>query len=218
MKQRWQRLPIENQCKGRYNRKMRFHDITDCDMVNGDGLRAVLWVSGCEMRCKNCQNPITWNPDCGVVWDEKSKEELFSYLSKDYISGLTLSGGHPLMECNLKDIYELVCEVNEKFPNKNIWLYTGYRLEDLIKSIYTSNYETDILRMKILDKIDILVDGRYIEELLDNNYQWAGSTNQRVIDIKETMKQLRDNIDENSSYDEIEKDISKYIIIHKSTI
>ena len=97
---------------------MRFHDITDCDMVNGDGLRTVLWVSGCEMGCKNCQNPITWNPDCGVVWDEKSKEELFSYLSKDYISGLTLSGGHPLMECNLKDIYELVCEVNEKFPNK----------------------------------------------------------------------------------------------------
>lgn len=155
---------------------MRYHDITKDDMKNGDGLRAVLWVSGCEHACPGCQNPITWDPDDGLIFDEKAKEELFGILSKDYISGLTLSGGDPLFPGNRKDILELLKEVKEKFPEKTIWLYTGYTYEEI----------KDLEHIKF---IDVLVDGRFIESLKDNKYEWAGSTNQRVIRLNEMTKE-----------------------------
>ena len=94
-------------------------------MLNGDGLRVVLWVSGCSHNCKGCQNPITWDPNGGLNFDEAAKQEIFDQLDKSYISGLTLSGGDPLHSANRVDVRDLAREVREKYPKKTIWLYTG---------------------------------------------------------------------------------------------
>lgn len=154
---------------------MRYHNITKDDMVNGEGLRVVLWVSGCNHHCKGCQNPITWDPDSGLIFDEAAKKELFDELAKDYIDGITFSGGDPLFAKNRPDIGQLAKEIKEKFPTKSIWLYTGYpwgTIEDL----------------SLLEFIDVLVDGRFVERLADVNYHWAGSTNQRIIDVQKSLK------------------------------
>ena len=149
---------------------MRYHDITKDDMKNGDGLRAVLWVSGCEHACPGCQNPVTWDPEDGLLFDEKAREELFEILGRDYISGLTLSGGDPLYPGNREDILSLLKEVKEAFPDKTVWCYTGY-LYDEVKNLPHMEY------------IDVLVDGKYVEALADKQYKWAGSTNQKVYDL-----------------------------------
>ena len=99
-------------------------------MNNGSGLRVVLWLSGCEHKCKGCQNPQTWDVNSGIPFDEKAKEELFRELSKDYISGLTLTGGDPLHEANLDGVLDLVNRFRLSFPNKSIWLYSGYTWEE----------------------------------------------------------------------------------------
>ena len=152
---------------------MRYHDITDCDMKNGDGLRCVLWVSGCDHCCKECQNPITWDPNGGLDFDDDAKTELFGYLSADYISGITFSGGDPLYYANRNDVTALAKEIKEKFPNKTIWLYTGFTYEQ-------------IEQLEIMDYLDVLVDGEFVVEQLDNQLYWRGSANQRVIDVKKT--------------------------------
>ena len=104
---------------------MRYHNITKDDMLNGDGLRVVLWVSGCSHCCKDCHNPITWDPDGGVLFDEQARQELFSQLEKPYISGITFSGGDPLHAANRLAVRELMEEIRERYPDKTIWLYTG---------------------------------------------------------------------------------------------
>ena len=104
---------------------MRYHNITKDDMLNGDGLRVVLWVSGCSHCCKGCQNPITWDVNGGVVFDESAKQEIFDQLDKPYISGITFSVGDPLHSANRMDVRTLMAEIREKYPNKTIWLYTG---------------------------------------------------------------------------------------------
>lgn len=154
---------------------MRYHNITRDDMLNGDGLRTVLWVSGCNHCCKDCQNPLTWDKDGGLLFDDTAKNELFTELEKPYISGLTLSGGDPLHPANVSEISELIKEVNKKFPQKTIWLYTGSSWED----IYT---------MPFMSMIDVLVDGEFIAALKDVKLLWKGSSNQRVIDVKSTLR------------------------------
>lgn len=101
-------------------------------MNNGDGLRVVLWLSGCSHHCYNCQNPQTWNPDNGIPFDEDAKQEIFEELSKNYISGITLSGGDPLYQENVSQVLPLIKEIKEKFPDKTIWLYTGYTYEQIM--------------------------------------------------------------------------------------
>lgn len=172
---------------------MNYHNITHDDMNNGDGLRVVLWLSGCFHHCKNCQNPQTWNPESGIPFDELAKQELFDELSKDYISGITFTGGDPLHENNLK-IVNLIYEIEEKFPEKTIWLYTGYTF-DYLKEMYKT-YSLSFcpwnewrVRWDIIKMCDVLVDGEYIEEQRDITLKWRGSKNQRVIDLKETFKQ-----------------------------
>jgi len=152
---------------------MRYHDITYDDMRNGDGLRVTLWVSGCDHRCLNCQNKITWDPDDGLIFDDKAQEELMNALSKDYILGLTISGGDPLFQTNIDEVTALCKKVKLTFPEKNIWLYTG------------SLYE-EISNMQVMDYIDICVDGEYIDAQKDIKLKWRGSSNQRVIDVKKT--------------------------------
>lgn len=154
---------------------MRYHNITHDDMLNGEGLRTVLWVSGCEHHCPNCQNPITWDINGGIPFDEAAERELFECLSPGYISGLTFSGGDPLHPDNRAEVTRLAKKVKSKFKDKDIWLYTGYLWEQI------SNLE-------VVNYIDVLVDGRFVEELKDNLLHWKGSSNQRIIDVAATLK------------------------------
>lgn len=147
---------------------MRYHNITKCDMLNGPGLRVVLWVAGCEHKCKNCHNPITWNINGGITFDFAAKKEIFDELAKDYIEGITISGGDPLHIANRKDVTKLVYEIKDKFPTKNIWLYTGYTYQQ-------------VKDLPVLKHIDVLVDGPFIEELKDEQLEWRGSSNQEII-------------------------------------
>ena len=105
---------------------MRYHNITKDDMLNGDGLRAVLWVAGCTHKCKGCHNPVTWDIEGGIPFDDAAKEELFEAIKPDYISGVTFSGGDPLHPANHVEVAVLAKEIKETFPNKTIWLYTGF--------------------------------------------------------------------------------------------
>lgn len=163
-------------------------------MLNGTGLRVCLWCSGCNHHCKNCQNPITWDPNDGAKFDTKAKNEIFDELSKDYISGITLTGGDPLNENNLESVLNLVNEIRLSYPEKTIWLYTGYTWEQIMYPVVTDDFnpERDKLvkmRQDIVRQCDVLVDGRYEEDKRDVAYHWAGSTNQRVIDIRRTLEQ-----------------------------
>lgn len=154
---------------------MNYHNITVDDMLNGDGLRVVLWVAGCSHLCPGCHNPITWDPDGGIPFGREAVNELYTKLYPDYISGLTFSGGDPLHFANRDVVLRLSKVLKYLMPNKTIWLYTGYLWED-IKDLPGIEY------------IDVIVDGRFVEELKDIRYPWAGSTNQRVIDVKKTIE------------------------------
>ena len=110
---------------------MNYHNITKCDLKNGEGIRVVLWVSGCEHKCIGCHNPQTWSKDSGIPFDESAKLEIFEELEKDYVTGLTLSGGDPLAKSNRNEILDLMIEVKDKFANKHIWCYTGYELNEI---------------------------------------------------------------------------------------
>ena len=154
---------------------MNYHNITKDDMLNGDGLRVVLWVSGCTHCCEECQNPITWDLGGGLPFDDKAEEELFADLAEPHCSGITFSGGDPLHPFNRSEVFRLAQKCKEKFPEKSVWSYTGFLWEDV----------KDEEGMKY---IDVLADGRYEKELSDNTLEWVGSSNQRVIDVQESLK------------------------------
>ena len=154
---------------------MQYHNITKDDMLNGDGLRAVLWVAGCGHACPGCHNPVTWDENGGLPFDEAAKQELFDELSKDYVAGVTFSGGDPLYPANREQIGALAQEIRARFPDKTIWLYTGYRFEQ-------------IADLPFLAAIDVVVDGPFIEAQKDTQLHWRGSANQRVIDVARTLE------------------------------
>jgi anaerobic ribonucleoside-triphosphate reductase activating protein len=162
---------------------MRYHNITKADMLNGEGLRVVLWVSGCSHHCQACQNAITWNKDDGLVFDEEAKEEIFKELDNDWCSGLTLSGGDPLFIDNRESIAKLVMEVRKKYPKKSIWCYTGYTWNELLEQ-----KETDKNLDTILNNIDVLLDGKFVLALASIKIHYVGSSNQCIIDVKESLK------------------------------
>ena len=167
---------------------MNYHNILHDDMRNGEGLRVVLFVSGCDHKCFNCQNPQTWNCDSGIEFDKAAREEIFKQLNNDYISGITFSGGDPLHKDNLEEVLDLIREIKTKFPTKNIWLYTGYTWNYIFDYINTVDVLSNEKRQNILKFVDVLVDGRYEENNADVNYHWAGSTNQKVIDVQKSLK------------------------------
>mgnify|MGYP004446675193 CR=1 FL=1 len=173
---------------------MNYLKIEHEDVCNGIGLRVVLWLSGCSHHCYNCQNPQTWNPDSGIQFDESAKQEIFTELSKDYISGITFSGGDPLYEYNLDEVLKLVQEIRISFPEKTIWLYTGYNF-DLLKleyneyKLYAANPTISPVRWEIISNIDVLVDGEYIDEQKDLSLKFRGSKNQHVIDVRQSLAQ-----------------------------
>lgn len=177
---------------------MNYHNITYPDQNNGDGLRVVLWLSGCSHHCAGCQNPQTWDCNSGILFDKDAKEELFRELNKDYISGLTLSGGDPLYENNLNEVLNLVNETRVLFPQKTIWLYTGYTWESIMNrtSVCTDDFDyieetyIDCLyeqRKNIIKQCNVVVDGRYIDSQRDITLKWRGSSNQRVINIQKSI-------------------------------
>lgn len=154
---------------------MRYHNITKDDMLNGDGLRVVLWVAGCEHCCKGCQNPVTWDPNGGLEFDESAKNEIFEQLDQSYIAGITFSGGDPLHCANRGGVKQLAMEIREKYPDKTIWLYTGDVWEDVM------NYG-------LMRYVDVLVDGEFAQDKKDTTLMWKGSSNQRVIDVQATLQ------------------------------
>ena len=197
---------------------MNYHTITYPDQNNGDGLRVVLWLSGCSHHCYNCQNPQTWDANSGIPFDESAKKELFRELDKDYISGLTLTGGDPLFESNLDGVLDLVTEFNKRynfqkvdfanpckidvseienqdkirlsFPNKSIWIYSGYQWEQLFNDgVYLTKECAGWKRREIIKQCTVMVDGRYIDSQRNPSKKWAGSDNQRVIDIWKSLEQ-----------------------------
>lgn len=161
---------------------MRYHNITKADMLNGEGLRVVLWVSGCSHHCHACQNAMTWNPNDGLVFDDSAKKEIFDELQHDWCSGLTLSGGDPLFLGNRCEISKLVKEVKVKYPNKTIWLYTGYTWDELL-----NQKEVDSDLDTILNNIDVLLDGKFILKLASEKIEYVGSSNQCIIDVKKSL-------------------------------
>lgn len=173
---------------------MNYHIIRTDDMLNGDGLRVVLFVSGCHHRCDGCHNPETWDVDGGKVFTEKSMAEIYNELDKEYISGITLSGGDPLAYENLPYIYDVVSNVRRKYPRKSIWLYTGYTWEHInavckgLHKVSREFNEKNRIRKDIVSCCDVVCDGKFVKSLADVNCPWVGSTNQRVIDVRETIK------------------------------
>ena len=162
---------------------MNYHNITKDDMNNGDGLRVVLWVSGCEHRCFDCQNPQTWRVSSGISFDYLAFKEILDELDKDYISGITFSGGDPLHSSNVQEILNMCTFIKSYYKNKSIWIYTGYTLEEII------DHSSWNKRRDILEYCDVLVDGRFEKDLRDTNLKWRGSSNQRVIDVQRSLKE-----------------------------
>ena len=178
---------------------LRILNITAPDINNGNGVRVTLWVAGCTNCCKGCHNQWTWSFDQGTVFRENKDriyEELSEWLDRDYVEGLTFSGGDPLTQNNdaLDDEMEIIKWFREKYPEKNIWLYTGCVLENL-REIPKFRFKDLRFRRKlikhkkrlanILDNIDVLVDGPYVEALRDIAHcPFRGSTNQRIIKMK----------------------------------
>lgn len=148
---------------------MNYKTITYPDVNNGIGLRVTLWLQGCSHHCFNCQNPMMWDENGGQEFNETTKEQLFEILSKPYIKGLTLSGGDPLY--SIKDLVPLLEDIKANFPKKNIWLYTGFSF----KQIFINKY----LR-QVLDYVDVIVDGKFENELKDISIAFRGSTNQNI--------------------------------------
>lgn len=178
---------------------MRYHNITKADMLNGEGLRVVLWVSGCSHHCHACQNAITWDPNDGLIFDDNAKKEIFDELSKDYCSGITFSGGDPLFLGNREEVAKLILEIRDKFKDKTIWLYTGYTFEELLVQKENDN-NLDI----ILNNIDVLLDGKFILKLADIKLHYVGSSNQYIIDVKKSLKEGKKvlYIDNNKLFEE----------------
>ena len=163
---------------------MRYLDITSPDINNGLGCRVTLWTSGCSHHCPGCQNPETWSFESGKEWDQSAKSELLEKLSKPYIKGLTLSGGDPMY--SEKDLIPVLKEIKEKFPEKDIWLYTGFELEQI------KDHE-------ILNYIDVLVDGQYIENLRDISLAFRGSSNQIIWEKSDNSEWVKSKLNKNEN-------------------
>ena len=159
---------------------MNYEKIDKCSVSNGLGVRTVFWISGCDIHCKNCHNQQTWDFNSGIPFTEDTMQELLYDLSKPYIKGCTLSGGHPLDPHNASEVLKIVKRVKMVFPNKDIWIYSGYVWENIIKD--------ETLR-EIMKYTDILVDGAYVDELRDISLPFRGSSNQRIVDVKQSIKQ-----------------------------
>ena len=158
---------------------MNYAAIKKYDIADGEGVRVSLFVSGCTHHCKGCFQPETWSFDYGNPFDETVEDEIMKALEPDYIAGLTLLGGEPMESENAKRLYPFVKRVRETYPSKNVWCYSGYLFEELV--------EREECR-GLLELIDVLVDGEFVEEQKNIALQFRGSENQRIIDVRKSLK------------------------------
>ena len=164
---------------------MYYGAIKKSDVANGEGIRTTIFVSGCRNRCKNCFQPETWAFDYGRPFDDAAKEELFSSFKNPVVRGLTVLGGEPMEPENQVGLLPLLREFKERFPDKTVWLYTGNLYEELVGEVGSHPKALDITR-ELLGFVDILVDGRFIEEEKRLGLRFRGSQNQRIIDMNKT--------------------------------
>lgn len=154
------------------------------DIANGVGVRVSLFVSGCRHRCKNCFNKEAWDFNFGEKFTAETMEEIMSALDKDFVSGLTILGGEPFEDENLDGVLSVVKECRSRFPQKNIWCYTGF---DFVSDFLNGSGERHQKITDILGYIDVLVDGKFIEEKKDLSLLFRGSSNQNIIDVKKSL-------------------------------
>ena len=157
---------------------MKYAKIRKMDISNGEGVRVSLFVQGCSFHCKNCFNQETWDFNGGKEFTTAEIQKIIELANKDYIAGLSVLGGEPLHNNNVNEVFHIVATFKEKFPNKDIWLWTGFKFEDAIK---------DSKRKFILRNIDVLIDGQFEEDKKDLTLKRRGSSNQRVIDCKKSL-------------------------------
>lgn len=164
---------------------MNYANIKKYDISNGMGVRVSLFVSGCKHYCKGCFNSIAWDFNYGYLFTDEVIDEIIESLSPNYINGLTILGGEPLEKENQEDVLKLIKKVKEIYNNKNIWIYTGFTYEQL----YTNPRCNTLYINDIINNIDILVDGRFDENKKDISLLFKGSSNQRIIDVKRSLKE-----------------------------
>jgi anaerobic ribonucleoside-triphosphate reductase activating protein len=164
---------------------MNYADIKKIDVANGEGVRVSVFVSGCNHHCKGCFNQCAWDFNYGKEFSEKEEQQIIDYMNHDYISGLSLLGGEPLEPRNQEGLLPLVKKVKKKFPNKNIWCYTGFDFEkDVVGKMAKDNETT----RELLKYIDVIVDGKFEEDKRDLKLQFRGSSNQKIVDVKKSLQ------------------------------
>ena len=164
---------------------MNFASIKKCDVANGIGVRVSLFVSGCSHHCKNCFNEDAWDFDYGKPFTKEDEQEVLNLLKPSYISGLSLLGGEPLEPCNQLGLITLLRNFKKQYPNKTLWCYSGYTFEYITNTMFKNLPYTK----EILSYVDVLVDGRYVDELRDLKLRFRGSSNQRIIDVQKSLKE-----------------------------
>ena len=175
---------------------MRYSSIRHLDISNGEGVGVSLFVQGCPFHCFNCFNSETWDFNGGKEWTEEIKDKFMKIIDRPYINRISVLGGEPLAEQNLDEVLKLVKEISISFPEKTIWLYTGFTWEDIMyrRMPHPPKYtQTDFLqwnkRKEIISLCNVVVDGEYIDEQRNLSKKWAGSDNQRVISVQESLAQ-----------------------------
>ncbi len=164
---------------------MFYSEIKECDIANGQGVRTTLFVSGCTHHCKGCFNEMTWDFQYGREFDQEAKERILKSLEPSYIAGLTLLGGEPMEYVNQQGLLPLLREVKKRYPEKNIWCYTGYLFDKDILDVFCKKWkETE----ELLTYLDVIVDGEFVEELKDISLAFRGSSNQRIIDVQASLQ------------------------------
>lgn len=156
---------------------MKYAQIREMDVTNGNGIGVALFTQGCPYHCKNCFNPETWDFNKGTDWTKETENKIIELLKPEYITRLTILGGEPLIERNIEPLTALLKRVKSIYPDKQVWLYTGGDFE-VLEGLYE----------EIFQYIDILIDGRYIDDLRDYKLKWRGSSNQRIIDVQASLK------------------------------
>ena len=174
---------------------MRYASIREMDISNGQGLGVSLFVQGCYFHCKNCFNSETWDFNDGKEWTNEIKEKFLKLINRDYIERVTILGGEPLVDQNVEDVLDLVKEIREKFPNKKIWIYTGYKWKAILYPVVTDDFNPERdrilqIRRDILNYIDVLVDEKFEDDKKDLTLKWKGSSNQHVIDVKRSLEEV----------------------------
>lgn len=172
---------------------IRYSQIREMDISNGEGIGVSLFVQGCHFHCKNCFNPNTWNFDDGYEWNEEIQKTFIQLIDKPYIKRISILGGEPLADENVNDVLKLVTSIKQLYSNKKIWIYSGYTWEQIYYPIVTDNINLErdkILhkRKEIVSQSHMLIDGKYNDNLRDLTLKFRGSSNQRIIDVKQSLK------------------------------